>query len=279
MKWLWPCWLLLAPACVSPLSALKQQRPVTAPQGTFVIQYAPVDDTAQTQLVNAIEKALPTVAQWGPLKAPITIYLLPSHEDLESAVGRHGYDWLKAWARYGEIYLQSPRTWSTRATPDAEVIELLTHELTHCAMYQRIGTPETWAQKDVPLWFREGMATWTAGQAYRWPALEELSHFLNEKRGDPIDSPEDLYQHESDIVYGAAHHAFSFLVMRYGTAKVQTLLDAMGRGLHFDAAFTEATGVSAKSFTLEFERFVRWRAFRGSGKSIHRNDMLRPVGR
>lgn len=274
MRWLWPCTLLLLPACASPLAALKQRQPLAAKDATFVIQYAPVDDSEEARLISALEQALPTIAQWGPLKAPITIYLLPSHDDLESAVGRRGYAWLKAWARYDEIYLQSPRTWAPQGAADNEVTELLKHELTHCAMYQRVGTPETWAQKTVPLWFREGMATWTAGQAYRWPTLEELSHFLNTQRVDPISAPEDLYQLESDIVYAAAHHAFTFLVIRYGTAKVQTLLDGMKSGRDFEGAFAQAMGVSAHDFTAEFARFVRWRAYRGSGKSI--NAPLKP---
>jgi hypothetical protein len=268
VKWLWRCLLLFAPACVSPLAALKQQRPVTASAGTFVIQYAPIDDGEQPRVVAAIEQAMPTISQWGPLKAPITIYLLPSHDDLESAVGRHGYDWLKAWARYDEIYLQSPRTWGARGAADNEIIELLKHELTHCAMYQRIGTPESWAQKSVPLWFREGMATWTAGQAHRWPTLEELSHFLNTQLADPISSPEDLYQLESDVVYAAAHYAFTFLVIRYGTPKIHALLNLMQLGSSFEGAFQQSMGVSAHDFTSEFARFVRWRAYRGSGKSI-----------
>ena len=47
----------------------------------------------------------------------------------------------------------------------AALNELLTHELTHCVMYQRAGTDLNWSLKGIPLWFREGMASVTAGMA------------------------------------------------------------------------------------------------------------------
>lgn len=273
VKWLWWCLLVLAPACASPLAALKDSRALEGSGGNFVLRYSEVDADNQQQVAHAITDALPAVTRWGPLREPVKVYLLPSHADLETVVGRYGYDWLKAWARYDEIYLQSPHSWGPQRVPDHEVIELLKHELTHCAMYQRIGTRESWAQKEVPLWFREGMATWTAGQAYRWPSLEELAHYLNEGRGDPFRAPDALYQRDSDIVYAAAHHAFTFLAARYGVPSIEALLDAMHAGANFNGAFEKAIGIPARDFIGEFSRFVRWRAFRGSGR------MLKPLSK
>src|SRR6185295_2154512 len=51
----------------------------------------------------------------------------------------------------------------------ADVDELMLHELTHCVMYQRSASAADWSRKRIPLWFREGMASVTASQSYRWP--------------------------------------------------------------------------------------------------------------
>ena len=72
-----------------------------------------------------------------------------------------------------------------------------------------------------------------------------------------------MYQSQSDIVYGAAHHAFTFLVNRYGEEAVRNTLAAMAAGQVFPEAFAQAVGIPPKAFVLDFEHYVRWRAFRG----------------
>ena len=59
-----------------------------------------------------------------------------------------------------------------------QVAELLTHELTHCLMYQRSATADSWPYKGIPLWFREGMASVTAHQGYRRPHDEDIARYL-----------------------------------------------------------------------------------------------------
>ena len=54
------------------------------------------------------------------------------------------------------------------------------HELTHALMYQAAADQGGWRQKKIPAWFREGMATYTAEQGYRWPTLEQLARTLEE---------------------------------------------------------------------------------------------------
>ena len=176
---------------------------------------------------------------------------------------RSGYGWLRAWARYDEVFVQSPRTWSLLGAGQRELDELMLHELTHCLMYQLAATPTGWARKRIPLWFREGMASYTAGQGGRWPSLEELARHLEKRPEDDLLRQADaLYQDESDTVYGAAHQAFSFLVKRYGEQKVRELLWAMKRGPAFEPAFEAVVGVSEQAFLDDFTRYVRLRGFR-----------------
>jgi hypothetical protein len=267
---------------------------------TVRVRYAACDADAAKKVALAVERALPRAQRWGALRAPIVITVHPDHDALEQAVHREGYDWLRAWARYASIDLQSPRTWSGRGWsifgPDqAEIDELLLHELTHCVMYQLAGSDWSWPFKEIPLWFREGMASFTARQGYRWKSVQDVSRFYASsaapgsggglgaarpraaspaRRGDPLTDPEPLYQTESHVVYGTAHLAFEFLVERYGVEAVRRLLARMGEGHLFATAFERAVGIAAREFEREFRRYVLW----GGWGTFERGVPPRPAG-
>jgi hypothetical protein len=272
--------------CTPTSRVLKNRAEVTSTPARVAVEFSDVDRPAAAQVQRSIERAMPSLERWGKLKVPVTVRVLPSHDALEEAVSRPGYPWLKAWARYDEVLLQSPRTWSLLGARPADVDELVLHELTHCAMYQLSSDRLTWMRKDIPLWFREGMASFTAGQGYRWPDLEALARFYERfPSADPVEEPEGtfteapsesrcpltrlfkdppgtLYRVQSDVVYGAAHHAFAFLVRRYGEERVRQLLSAMAQGLTFPEAFETILELSPKAFAQDFKRYVRWRGFR-----------------
>jgi len=247
------------------------------------LAYEPRDAGSARRVAAALAKAVPVAERWGRLRVPVTIVLQPSHEALETAVHRQGYRWLRAWARYDTIDLQSPRTWNRFFGPsDGDLEELLAHELTHCVMYQQAGSTWSWPWLEIPLWFREGMASVTAGQGYRRVRPEMLHAFWarplegsgggasgdgrgarQPPAGDPLADPEPLYQAQSDLVYGAAHLAFQFLLDRYGADRVRQVLAEMGEGHVFPAAFRHAIGISAAEFEAEFRRYVAWQDWSG----------------
>ncbi len=277
--------LALATGCAhaSRHQAAARVDELTAGGARFRVAYWPEDAKAARQVAAAVRAAAPRVTRWGDIAVPITITVHPSHAALEDAVRREGYAWLRAWARYSTIDVQSPRTWSLFGASDAEVTELLTHELTHCAMYQHAATEFNWPYKAIPLWFREGLASVTAEQGYRRGKLDALFRFYAQSapgsgdgigisrarvalgptggEGDPIGDPEPLYQDRSEIVYGAAHHAFKFLLDRYGEERVRRILDLMAKGRQFPAAFEEAVGLSEPEFAADFRRFVVWQGW------------------
>ncbi|HEY8211115.1 MAG TPA: hypothetical protein VIG99_26710 [Myxococcaceae bacterium] len=245
-------------------AALRERAELRTEAGTFQLAYGIGDEPSLGVLERAIRAASPRLARWGVLRVPVRVLVFPSHEALEAAVNRRDYDWLRAWARYDEIYVQSPGTWSPLggANP-ADVDELMLHELTHCVMYQRSARGADWDRKRIPLWFREGMASVTASQGFRWRSLEDLAQFYSERPDlDPMMNPDALYRGQNAVVYGAAHHAFAFLIRRYGEEAVQRVMEGMARGAAFPEAFQEATGISAPAFVEDFKRFVRLRGFR-----------------
>ena len=265
---------------VSPLSAS-----VAVGEVQVRVLYWPEDERAARQVVKALEVALPRTARWGGLVEPVVVTIHPTHAALEEAVRRTGYPWLRAWARYATIDLQSPSSWSLLGASDARVVELLTHELTHCVMYQQAGTDLNWSLKGIPLWFREGMASHTAAQGYRRGSVEDLWRFYQlglpgagdgerqpgavaraargrSAEGDPLGDAELLYQDRSDVVYGAAHHAFGFLLDRYGEAAAHDLLARMHAGAPFARAFKETYGLEEAELVADFRRYVVWEGWR-----------------
>jgi hypothetical protein len=245
-------------------AALDRREAVDDSAGHFIVRHAEIDDGAAQQISTALRHAGPQLSMWGVLGVPVVVTVEPSHDALERAVDRRGYGWLRAWARYREVFVQSPRTWGLLAADQGAVDELLTHELTHCLMYQLAAGESDWSTRGIPLWFREGLASFTAGQGYRRGTLESLATFYDAGRGDPIAQGEALYQRQSEVVYGAAHLAFTFLVQRYGIEAVRALLARMHAGAGFDAAFAQAVGLSRTAFERDFATYVRLRGFMGA---------------
>jgi type III secretion system FlhB-like substrate exporter len=92
-----------------------------------------------------------------------------------------------------------------------------------------------------------------------------------------MEIPEELYQAENGIVYGAAHHAFRFLLTRYGLPRIKATMAAMKAGAVFPKAFAEAVGLPVEAFSDDFKRYVRLRGFRGGRlRPIHLEPQVLP---
>ena len=255
-------WALLALlcACAGPRAppeapTLDHAAELQTQAGAFRLEYAREDRDAVVDVQRAVQRAAPALSRWGALEEPVTVRVLPTHEALELAADRPGYGWLRAWARYDEVLLQSPRTWGLAGRRAGALDEVLLHELTHCLMYQLASDRLGWGYKRIPLWFREGMASVTARQGYRWPGPAELSRFLRKRpEADPLGAPEALYRDDADVVYGAAHHAFEAFLARFGEDAVRRLLLDMAQGPNFDSAFEGVFEVPRAAFEAEVVR-------------------------
>lgn len=256
---------------------------LTAGAARFRIVYWPEDAAAAQDVRRALELAAARVERWGGLRRPVTVTIHPTHAALEAEAQRRGYEWLHAWARYDTIDLQSPRTWGWRQVRARRVEEVLTHELTHCAMYQLAGDAQSWSGKQIPRWFAEGLASATAGQAGDHVTLEVLWAFYHAQvpsadgaapgpsraafvalalPGDPLVDLEPVTHRDYELVYGAAHHAVTFLLGRYGERRVLEVLRLMGAGRRFPSAFRQAIGLAEEEFVAEFRRYVAWEGWR-----------------
>jgi hypothetical protein len=255
--------LLSACATLPRVGGSTRTAQVDLPEAHFVLTYDAVDAREAAGIATALPSVLARLHRWGPFDVPVTIFIHPSHESLEAAVAHQGYPWLRAWARFDTIDLQSPRTWSGTGASSAQVSELLTHELTHCLMYQRSSSTWSWPFKGTPLWFREGMASVTAEQGYRRSSPETIRDWLKAHPDrDPVGKGDDLYQSDPDIVYGSAHRAFEYLIEQHGEGVVTTILAEMKRGAGFDEAFRRSTTVGVPLFEQQFLQFIRAEGWR-----------------
>jgi len=272
-----PCSLLLAFACLQLAGcalfpkAPPPERPqfsfrsqLVLKQVSFEIWYDAGDAEALPMVREALTQAAGRVTAWGSFVSPVVLRLYPNHATLEAAVHRYDYPWLRAWARYDEIFLQSPQSYSIFESGEANLSELLTHELTHCLMYQQAAPRGRWRQVDrqIPIWFREGMASWTASQGKRRASEARLRAWILQDRRNPLSEAQALYQDEAGWVYAAGHWAFSLLVEQYGIDAIHQLLAALLEGRGFGSAFRLTTGISLSSFEDELLLYLLWEGFR-----------------
>ena len=254
---------VLCSGCAHPLATLTERKLESIAAGTIDVAFALDQVGEEARLARALKKAGEPLKRWGTLDHPVTVFLMKSHEDLEAAV-RHHYGWLRAWAQYDDIFFQAPLTWGgPKGASDADVDELMLHELTHCLMFQLAATKDTWLDRKIPLWFREGMATWTANQGYKWPSLEDLARYWEQHPdADPLGDPDSMVEREQGVVYGAAHHCFTWLIKTHGEEDVHRILDAMRKGQNFNEAFAKVLSASPDAFIADFKYYIVKRGFR-----------------
>jgi hypothetical protein len=233
---------------------------VEAPGLLVEILYTQPDAMEARRIRAGLLEAVPRLSRWGRFRQGVSIEVFPDHDSFEEAARRRGYAWLRAWTFPNLMLLQSPRSWTAKPGParDQDVLELLTHELTHALMYQLMEPAEgpVWSVEEPPAWFREGMASVTAGQEHLRSSREELASWAAAHPGEDLLHPStEMYRSETEAVYGAAHRAFELLVGVAGDAAIRDLLRRVSEGARFDDAFRLATGLALAKFeSAAFQR-------------------------
>jgi hypothetical protein len=233
--------LLAATACAHLQAGSGAERSEVVQVGQVLVElrHGSDDADAAEQVKRVLPRAVLAAERWGSLEGPVAVTIHPTHDRLEAATGREGQPWMRAWARRGAVDLQSPRTWSRGSASDDALGQLLAHELTHCVLFHAAGPG--WKARDIPLWFREGMASVTAGERHARASAEAIS------------APERMMSSDAKLIYGTADRAFRYLIARYGQDRVRLLLARLGEGRTFPVAFRDALGVPL----AEFERDLR----------------------
>jgi hypothetical protein len=179
------------------------------------VEVGPADADVADQVMAALTEAYPKATYWGAFRVEVHVRVYHTHEALEA---------------------------------------VLKHELCHVSIYQLVAARESWEKIDLPLWFREGLASWTAGQEYRRGHPRDIGEFLLLNPGaDPLLDPDPMLLASQDKVYAAAHWAFDALYTRWKEKGVRDILSGVARGLDFARAFHGVTGLGPVEFA------ERWR--------------------
>ncbi|MGV3621068.1 MAG: hypothetical protein ACO1OB_09635 [Archangium sp.] len=260
MKWWW--WsLVLLTGCTGPLAMLIKTQPVDS---RFVIRSDGFIEADVKRVEQALLATDDGLRRWGGLEKRVTVYVVSTHDTLESAVHRRGFGWLRAWARYDDVIFQAPATWNAS---DEVLKQLVLHEVTHCLLFQRSASEADWTKKHIPLWFREGMAIFTAGQQPLYPSFEDTKSWLAANPDfDVFIDGEDLSEDYYQPVYGFALHAFTFLTQRFGEERIVQLMAIMRGGDEFADAFEKAMGMPLERYEKDFLVFIKLRGFRSVGR-------------
>jgi hypothetical protein len=229
---------------------LRPPAPFPIPDTLLTLEAESPEDAAEiTRLTPVAFEALSPLQRWGGLRVPTRIVIVPDHGALEARAHHADLSWLRAWGRFDVVYLQSPRTWQGAWGPSLPALrQILTHELSHCLMFQAAADREEWSRREIPLWFREGFASWTAHEENKRLSREALAKELQARPTlDPLGDGEAIYRTDQPLVYAAAHWAFARLVAT-GDDRVRALLAAMRHGWSFAVAFAQVYGEEPATF-------------------------------
>ncbi len=207
------------------------------------------DPAVVDQVRRVLPRAVRAAARWGAMPPEVALTLHASHGDLEAATNRRGNPWMRAWARRGAVDLQSPRTWSRGRATDSELAQILSHELTHCALFHAVGRDA--AVRGIPHWFLEGMASVAAEERHDVAIADALARPAETLRVDPA------------AAYGTADRAFRALLERAGDDGVRRIVALLGEGASFADAFRDGAGVPLADFEREVRNRLTATADRG----------------
>ena len=236
------------------------ERPVRAAWQPRITVHIQGDDASYLwkRLDDAFGYAFSRLPGWGVYREDIDLYIYPDHGSMEEGTWQYGKQWMVGFGQYATVSLQSPRTWSQNQW-QRHFREVMAHELTHILMYQTACNRCFWFWCGIPLWYREGFASYVADQGWRRGDRAGLREYYLGSRyaGDPLADGEAVKSRNPAVVYRAGHWAFADLVTLCGKERMAGIFNAMGRGDSFDDAFLHTVGVSAAEYAREWQNDVQ----------------------
>jgi hypothetical protein len=216
------------------------------------IKYLSADASVVPLINESVSNGVKRAGRWGHLSSPVTVVIYPDHTTLEAALHKEGYGWLKAWATEENIFLQSPRSWPVAFRKN--VLDLMAHEMTHVIHYQTAGIRASRTRKNDPFWFREGLASYTAGQGYRrYSRRKVLKRIRSDRHFDPLAPGKEDVRDREKLAYSSAHHLMSYLIEQYGEERIRSILRRLSEGDSFRYAFETVYAFSLSRLRSDWE--------------------------
>jgi hypothetical protein len=217
------------------------------------LQWNRGDDAYGRILLSIASRALDqVVAESGvTLERPVKLYVYGDAEEFRSASYRGGYEWV------GGTFYPQESVILIFAPPNQQGADIarraIPHELTHAVIHQVTDNPFG----DVPQWLNEGLST-RAEPSLSPDQTDALAAALAQDKllslkaiggAFPVDAEEAL------LAYAQSRSAVTFLLERYGRARMNALLQVYREGVTHDDGLQRALGFD----TAELDR--QWRAW------------------
>jgi hypothetical protein len=211
------------------------------------------DDAYGRILLSIASRALDQVAaETGvTLERPVKLYVYGDVEEFRSASYRGGYEWV------GGTFYPQENVILIFAPPNQQGADIaqraIPHELTHAVIHQVTDNPFG----DVPQWLNEGLSTRAepsispdqADALARALAQDKLLSLKAIGGAFPVDPDEAL------LAYAQSYSAVTFMLERYGRARMNALLNVYREGVTHDEGLQKAVGFD----TVELDK--QWRAW------------------
>jgi hypothetical protein len=131
----------------------------------------------------------------------------------------------------------TPAAWSAEERSTKPLAQIMTHELTHNAVFY-IGGPE------VPKWLQEGLAVFVAGQLHPGAQREVMQQVASGER-DSLEEINGIFTGLASLAdvgagYELTGSVVKFMVDQYSFQNVQQVLVELGSGRTLDQAWTQS---------------------------------------
>jgi len=177
----------------------------------------------------------------GSLQPPIPVNLAGNG----SPLARYVAPWIAGFASEGSVVIFPQRSPSY---PDNTLDDVLRHEVAHVLIWRAS------AGRPIPRWFNEGLAT----AAERKRGLRDQTQlFFLLVSGSRLSLTEinrlfEGGQTDQTQAYLLSAAIVQQLLQNYGETAGQKILERVGNGVSFDAAFRDVTGRSTSTADAEF---------------------------
>jgi len=249
--------------CRSPIGAA-----VFASRSQFIpsdanaaVLYEPGMERAAALVAAALPQAIATVeaGQYLPIAKSFNIYVCASQKSFNRYMGAPAGATARGVKVLNDIFL-APSTFSSwRGDTHASV---LTHELSHLHLYQRIGHRRSlW---DMPVWFLEGLAVAVSGGGGEGVTASEAAaavaagdHFVPDGKGSLLRPKRAAdYGVETFMFYRQSELFVRFIVERDPEAFEDFMLALQLGGERFEPLFESSFGTDIQDMWHEFRQSV-----------------------
>ncbi|MBI4720733.1 MAG: hypothetical protein HY770_05855 [Chitinivibrionia bacterium] len=209
------------------------------------IYYEPRAENIARIVASYLPESIATVERelQRPFVKPVQVKIFESADSFAAVTDVSKQEWGVMIS--GTVFLSG----LVKTAPDDHIKALLTHELVHLYLQQRLGVSER--HPTLPMWFEEGLAELVSGgsamamvtepEATR--AIMAGQHFFSDAAGGLVHPERCKYGLESHMFYRQAEMFVAYLQSLDGT-KFQSLLLALADGHDFEGSWRSILGFS-----------------------------------